>query len=161
MGKSIRDIDTIYKKARIQAAEFNDKLKSREGAAEMLGVSQSSLLNYENGVCKQVPPDVVVNMADIYNAPEIMNYYCSNECPIGKHTVTELEIKEIDRITIEIVNLLDGVPNIQKQLMNIVADGIISEDEKPILNYILESLDKISEEVQELKLCVQKNLKLT
>ncbi len=34
-------------RCRKEAAKYNDKLNSREGAAEMLGVSVSSLADYE------------------------------------------------------------------------------------------------------------------
>lgn len=37
---------------RKEAAKYNDKLNSREGAAEMLGVSVSSLADYELGITK-------------------------------------------------------------------------------------------------------------
>ena len=40
-------IENVYLACRKEAAEHNDKLKSREMAAEMLGVSTSTLANYE------------------------------------------------------------------------------------------------------------------
>ena len=70
-------------RCRKEAAKHNDKLGSREGAAELLGISVSSLADYELGNTKVIPVDKVVLMADIYNAPELMAWYCS-ECLIGK-----------------------------------------------------------------------------
>ena len=71
-------------RCRKEAAKHNDKLGSREGAAELLGISVSSLADYELGNTKVIPVDKVVLMADIYNAPELMAWYCSSECLIGK-----------------------------------------------------------------------------
>ena len=159
MSRLIRDTDNIYKKARIKASEINDKLRSREGASELLGVSASSLLNYETGACKQIPTDVIVKMSDIYNAPELMNYYCFNECLIGKYIAPQIEILDIDRITIQIIASLENVKVLKTELINITADGVIAEDEKSKLKYIVDTLDKISKEAQELKLWTQKNLK--
>ncbi|MFC0905861.1 XRE family transcriptional regulator [Clostridium sp. MT-14] len=159
MSRSIRDTDTIYKKARIKASESNDKLRSREGASELLDVSVGSLLNYETGVCKQIPADVVVKMAEIYNAPELMNYYCHSECPIGKHTVPQIEVLEIDRVTIQILSSLENISNVRKELLDITSDGVITEEEKPKLKSIVKALDELSINAQELKLCVQKKLK--
>ena len=66
-------------RCRKEAAKYNKKLDSREGAAEMLGISVSSLADYELGNTKVIPVDKVVLMADIYNSPELMAWYCSSE----------------------------------------------------------------------------------
>ena len=50
---------------------YNERLYSREGAAELLGISVSTLADYELGNTKVVPVDKVVLMADLYNAPEL------------------------------------------------------------------------------------------
>ena len=55
---------SIYFQCRKEAAKYNDRLSSREGASEMLNVSVSSLSNYELGLTP-VPTDVVVRMADL------------------------------------------------------------------------------------------------
>ena len=63
--------DNIYCKCRKAAAKYNDKLNSREGAAELLNISVSSLTDYELGLTKNIPVDKVVLMSDLYNAPEL------------------------------------------------------------------------------------------
>ena len=65
----------IYLACRKKAAVYNDKLNSREMAAELLGISVSTLANYELGVTKIVPPDSVVMMSDLYKTPELKNHY--------------------------------------------------------------------------------------
>lgn len=159
MIKRIRDKNTIYKEARLRASENNDRLRSREGASELLDVSVGSLLNYETGVCKQIPTDIVVKMAEIYNAPELMNYYCCNECLIGKCIAAPVEIMEMDRITIKILASLKNIDEVKEELLDITEDGVISEDERPKLKKIIDFLEKISKESQALKIWAQKNLK--
>jgi hypothetical protein len=159
MSKSIKNTDTVYKKARIEASNFNDKLSSREGASELLGVSTSSLLNYETGVCKQIPPDVVVKMAEIYNTGELMNYYCCNECPIGEHSVQKIEIMDVRGLTLNIVSCLKNSGPIENNLIEIFKDGVVSEDEKPKLQETVNNLDEISKYAQSLKVQVMKYLK--
>lgn len=66
-------------RCRKEAAKHNDKLGSREGAAELLGISVSSLADYELGNTKVIPVDKVVLMADIYNAPELMAWYSKDD----------------------------------------------------------------------------------
>lgn len=55
--------------ARKKAAEYDDRLCSRESAAEQLGMSVSSLADAELGNTKFMPVDKAVLMADRYNAP--------------------------------------------------------------------------------------------
>ena len=62
----------MYFQARKKAATYNERLWSREGAAELLGISVSTLADYELGNTKVVPVDKVVLMADLYNAPELI-----------------------------------------------------------------------------------------
>ena len=76
--------NNIWCKARLAAAETNDRLRSREGAAELIGISPNMLAKYENDLCKCIPVESVVMMADVYNEPSLLNYYCIHECMIGK-----------------------------------------------------------------------------
>lgn len=59
--------DSVWFECRKRAAMYNDKLNSREGAAELIGVSPSSLADYELGVTKVVPVDKAVLMSDERN----------------------------------------------------------------------------------------------
>lgn len=156
--KATKAADNIYYKARMEAAATNDKLNSREGAAEVIGIDRTRLARIElESICAY--PEEVLMMSEMYNAPELENYFCCEQCPIGKHTVPRLEVEEIDRLTIKILSSLKSVPLIKESLVEIVADGIISEGEKPALNNILDSLEKISVEAQTLKLWAEKYLK--
>lgn len=94
-------------RCRKEAAKYNDKLGSREGAAELLGISVSSLADYELGNTKVIPVDKVVLMADIYNAPELMAWYCSSECLIGKSLeMPSPEIASVERTTMKLLKQL-------------------------------------------------------
>lgn len=94
---------SIYFQCRKEAAKYNDRLSSREGASEMLNVSVSSLSNYELGLTP-VPTDVVVRMADLYGAPELEACYCKNDCPIGKRQNIATKIRGIEQITCSLLN---------------------------------------------------------
>ncbi len=76
-------VGNVYYEARKKAAMYNDRLSSREGAAEALGISPSTLADYELGLTKFVPVENVIRMADVYNAPQLKPHYCKNVCPIG------------------------------------------------------------------------------
>ncbi len=55
--------------ARMRAAKYNGKLASREGAAEMLGMSVSAVADTALGLTKCMPVEEAVLMADLYNGP--------------------------------------------------------------------------------------------
>lgn len=149
--------DNPFCKARLEAAKYNGKLYSKEGAAELLGISVSSLSDYELGLTKIIPSDMVVKMADLYNAPELRNVYCTEMCPLGCE-MPKVSVEELDRITLKALSSLRKVSNIKEMLLDITEDGIISDDEKPDLKVILENLEELEQVSQSLKLWVKKNM---
>lgn len=146
----------IYFQCRKEAAKYNDRLCSREGASELLGCSVSTLADYELGITKFIPVDSVVRMADLYNAPHLKNYFCTHECPIGKSSVPELEVAELDRLTIKVLAACQRVSSVRDTLIDITADGKITADEKESFKEVLDTLDRISKTVQELKLWAER-----
>ena len=150
--------NNMYCKCRLEAAKYNDKLNSREGAAELLGLSSSTLASYELGLTKVVPVESIALMADVYNAPELKLWYCSNVCPLGEDMPIP-ELAELDRITIRALSSFKKLSEVKDTLIDITADGIISEDEKPMLDNILNTLKEITAVTQSLILWAEKNIK--
>ena len=148
----------VYLRCRKRAAQYNEALSSREKAAELLGISSSSLANYELGITKTVPVDMVVMMADLYKAPELRNMYCKQECPIGRMLPMATESKGLESITLKILKSLDEdeIKAMKKSLVDIAEDGEITEDEQEDFNSILERLDQIAKEISELRILAEK-----
>ena len=151
----------VYFRARKEASESNERLSSREGAAELLGISSSTLADYELGITKFVPVDKVVLMADLYNRPELRTGYCKYECPIGKHIPLATSVSGIEGIALRLIREfdLDKIRDMQKNLVDIAADGVISDSEKPTLEEIISRLDELTIAISELKLAGEKALK--
>lgn len=162
MGKgSMNENNNVYFKERKKAATYDERLYSREGAAEMLGISVSTLADYELGNTKVVPVDKVVLMADLYKAPELKNQYCKTECPIGQKMPIATEIKGLEGITLRLIREFDAarLEEVKQQLMDIASDGIVDESEKPHLEKIITSLDQIAKVISEMRLVGEKLLK--
>lgn len=125
-----KDGKNIYFVCREKAAKYNDLLNSRERAAELLGISTSTLANHELGVTKNIPPDTVVMMSDLYKTPELRSYYCKHECPIGRNLPLAIQVSGLQNITIKILNSLDedAVRTMKKQLLSIAEDGEVTAD---------------------------------
>lgn len=103
-------------------------------------------------------PEEVLIMADKYKSPELCNYYCSNQCPIGQQYVPEIKMKELLQIILETVASLNKMNKKQERLIEITADGIIDNDELDDFIYIKEELEKISVNVETLQLWSERML---
>ena len=148
---------SIYFQCRKEAAKYNDRLSSREGASEMLNVSVSSLSNYELGLTP-VPTDVVVRMADLYGAPELEACYCKNDCPIGKRQNIATTIRGIEQITCSFLSHTDDdmLHRIKKSLLDIASDGKLDRTEEEALKSVVAELSKLSDDVMELRMYLKK-----
>ena len=148
-------------RCRKEAAKYNDRLNSREGAAELLGVSVSSLADYELGITKVIPVDKVVLMAELYGSPELKAWYCAEECPIGRgFPMPSAELSSVERTAMQLLKQLreSDVQDVKDTLIDITADGVISEDERADLARILEYLDELIKAAGELRLIGEKVL---
>lgn len=150
----------VWYEARMNAAKYDDRLASREGAAERLNMSVDAVRSAELNISKCMPVDKAVLMADLYNAPHLLNHYCLNECPIGcRHCISD-EVYDIDRVTVKLLRGLkvDRLQDIKEKLLDIAEDGVISDDEKPDLKEVLDYLDGIAKTVSELKIIGERAL---
>lgn len=149
--------ENIYFRCRKEAAIYNQALSSREGAAELLGISVSSLAKYELGITKTVPVDVVVLMSDLYNAPELRPQYCKHECPIGKMMNLATEINTVEITAIRLIKKLGitEVENIKERLLDI-ADCPDRASKMENLEYVMTRLSSLQECISELMLYGEK-----
>jgi transcriptional regulator with XRE-family HTH domain len=150
-----------YFRARKKAAEHNEALYSREGAAERLGVSVSTLADYELGNTKVIPVDKVVLMADLYNAPELITRYCKYECPVHGYLPLATEARDIQGIALRFLGGFDeeSLQTMRRDIIRITEDGEISDDEVPAMKGILKKLENMAEVISELKIASEKLLK--
>lgn len=154
MGRrATKAADNVWYKARKEASKWNDKLSSRAGAAEELNMSEDAVKDVELSLNKCMPVDTAVRMADLYNAPNLLNHYCLYECPIGCRQSLSDALLNIDRVTIKLMQSLkeEQVGEVTDTLLDIAADGIISEDEKPDMKKIVDYLDSLAKTISELK----------
>lgn len=131
---------------------------SREKASDLLGTIPSERIEkIENK--KSLPhPDEVLVMSQKYKKPSLCNYFCSNDCPIGREYVPEVQIKELSAIVIEMLASLNSVNKTRDRLIEIAADGVISDDEIDDFIRIQNELERISITVETLQLWAEKML---
>lgn len=103
-------------------------------------------------------PDEVLLMSDQYKQPGLCNYYCASQCPIGWQYVPEIKIKELSQIVLEMLVSLNSMNKQKERLIEITADGQITEDELADFIHIQEELERISITVETLQLWCEKML---
>lgn len=125
---------------------------TREQASELLETIPPERIEKIENERVEPHPDEIKLMAEKYKAPELCNYYCSNQCPIGQQYVPEVKIHDLSQIVLTMVDSLNDVQDNQKRLIRITADGIIDDTEIDDFVDIQEKLEKISITVEALQL---------
>lgn len=131
---------------------------SREKASEILEVIPPERIERIESGKFTAHPDEVMVMAEKYHAPQLCNYYCANECEIGRQYVPEVKIKHLSQIVLEMLDSLNSVKKKQERLIEITADGRIEAEEVEDFVLIQEELERISITVEALQLWSEKKL---
>ena len=130
---------------------------SREKASELTGIEPFKIERIENEKIQADPWDVKI-MAEAYREPQLCNYYCSNECPIGINKVPELKVKDLSQVVLEVLASLNSMKKNQERLIEITADGVIEDEELKDFIFIQDELKRISTTIASLQLWVDEML---
>ena len=128
---------------------------TRERASELCEyISDDRIDKIERGVLEPRPEEIIT-MSKVYKDSELCNYYCSNECPIGRKYVPEVKLKELSQITLEMLASLNAMEKEKNRLVEITVDGVISEDEKKDFNKIKSELESIQLSISSLQMWIE------
>ena len=147
--------ENIYRAARKRAAQNNSLLNSLDTAQDVLHIDRLRLLKIENGQ-KCPEPEDIMSMSEAYDAPELRNYYCSKECPIGCSS-EPLIYDDLDKISVRLMSALHFLENAEDKIYSILEDGKVTENERPEFENILNTLEKIAYSARSLQLWAKKN----
>jgi len=150
--KSTKENKNIYQTSR------EDLGMTREAAADALQfISADRIEKIESE--KSLPhPDEILAMADAYRKPQLCNYYCSHECPIGQEHVPEIEVKDLSQITLEMLATLNSLTKAKERFIDITVDGEISDDEMDDFVEIKDTLKRMSLAINSLELWVDQTI---
>lgn len=153
MGRmSTKENKTPYKLAREELG------LSREKVSELLESIPPERIEKIESERSLPRADEVLVMAGKYKKPTLCNFYCSQQCSIGRQYVPCVEIKELSAIVLEMLASLKSVGKMKNRLVEIVADGKIGNDEIDDFIYIQNELERISITVETLQLWAEKML---
>jgi len=127
---------------------------SREKASELLGtIAYSRLIRIESGETAPYPDEIII-MADVYGEPNLPNIFCANECPLGQAYVSEVKVKDLSVVTLELLNLLNRLSKQKDRLIEITADGEITPDEYKDFKEIKKNLEQMSMAIDSMQLWI-------
>lgn len=153
MGKkSVKEDKNIYQLFREEAG-----MTRAQASEALVFMSDSRIEKIESEKCEP-HPDEIMAMAKAYKKPNLCNYYCSNECPIGKEYVPEVKTKDLGLIVLEMLSTINTLTKQKERLIEITADGKISDDEVVDFTNIQEELQKMSLSIDSLKLWVDQTI---
>lgn len=133
------DCKNIYQAAR-KIAGF-----TQERAAELLGLSPRSLADYETGV--RVPPnDVADRMVTAYNSQLLAVQHLRTSTQFGRELLPEVPSMGLPEAALTLVDAVYDFADdrLDRELIDIARDGVISADERERFDRVVEKIRTIT-----------------
>lgn len=147
MGRaSVKEDKTVYQ---IKREELG---LTRERAVRLLETISESRIECIELKGMAPHPDEVLVMAEKYKDVSLCNYYCANQCPIGRKYTPEIEIKNLPTVVLQTVASLNALDKQKDRLIEIAQDSQIGDDELSDFQEIQQLLKKASMAIESLRL---------
>ena len=156
MGKrSTKQNKNVYQLSR-EAAKL-----TREAAADALVFLSPERIEKIESERSAPHPDEVLAMEACYRNPELSNYYCTHECPIGMKYEQEVELKSLAQVTVETLAALHAMEQEKEmdseknRLIEISVDGRVNDNERRDFDRIIGKLGAIDRSVRGMRLWLE------
>ena len=128
---------------------------TREAAGEALVfLSPERIEKIESG--RSAPhPDEVLAMERCYRNPELSNWFCTHECPIGMKYEQEVKLKSLAQVTVETLAALHAMEQEKDRLVEISVDGRVNDFERKDFDRILEKLKSIDRAIRSMQIWLE------
>lgn len=133
------DCTNIYQSARKIAG------LTRERAAELLGLSVRSLADYESGL--RLPPnDVADRMVTVYNSQLLAVQHLRNSTQIARDLLPDVKEMALPEAVLTLVDAVYAFADdrLDRELIDIARDGVISEDERERYDRVIDKIRDIT-----------------
>ena len=133
------DCTNIYQSARKIAG------LTRERAAELLGLSVRSLADYESGL--RLPPnDVADRMVTVYNSQFLAVQHLRNSTQIARDLLPDVKEMALPEAVLTLVDAVYAFADdrLDRELIDIARDGVISEDERERYDRVIDKIRDIT-----------------
>lgn len=127
---------------------------SQEMVAELCNTSLSTIKRIESGAA--VPSSsLVASLSHIYSDPSLLRNYCATECAIGKalnkKAERDFKPKSLFEAGYGLITANQELDSFRNELFEILADGVVDDDEVVRLKTIMGNLEKVQEIIDVIK----------
>lgn len=128
---------------------------TQEAWAEALDISVESVKRYETYV--RVPPNAIVEQMANISGNESLKYHHEASTSQVLGILPDIEDSTLQSATIRLMNRMARFANAcrDRQLMEIADDGIISEEERPLYDEIMDELKGLTAAYYQLRYCAE------
>lgn len=133
------DCTNIYQSARKVAG------LTQERAAELLALSPRSLADYESGL--RLPPnDVADRMVTVYNSQLLAVQHLRNSTQIARDLLPDVKEMALPEAVLTLVDAVYSFADdrLDRELIDIARDGVISEDERERFDHVIDKIRDIT-----------------
>ena len=133
------DCTNIYQSARKIAG------LTQERAAELLGLSPRSLADYESGL--RLPPnDVADRMVTAYNSQLLAVQHLRNSTQFARDLLPDVQTMALPEAVLTLVDAVYSFADdrLDRELIDIARDGVISADEQERFDRVIEKIRVIT-----------------
>ena len=133
------DCTNIYQSARKIAG------LTQERAAELLGLSPRSLADYESGL--RLPPnDVADRMVTVYNSQLLAVQHLRNSTQFARDLLPDVQTMALPEAVLTLVDAVYSFADdrLDRELIDIARDGVITEDERERFDHVVEQIQHIT-----------------
>lgn len=135
---------SIYKKAR-EASKL-----TQEQASELLNIAIETIASYECGR-RNVPDDIVVDMANIYNCPILCYKHLKGK--VIAESLPDIEVKPLSQAVVMLLKSIDDMRDCSYKMLDIAFDNTISNEELEEWNRVIECIDGLQKSCLTIQYC--------
>ena len=118
---------------------------TQERAAELLGLSPRSLADYESGL--RLPPnDVADRMVTVYNSQLLAVQHLRASTQFARELLPDVRVMALPEAALTLVDAVYSFADdrLDRELIDIARDGVISEDERERFDHVVEKIRAIT-----------------
>lgn len=144
-------VKSIYKICREQAGY------TQERASELLGCSTRALARYESGDAN-VPDDLAYRMVRLYNSQYLAVEHLRRVSHLAHELLPDVDNCTLQTAAIRLVNrvLRFAADHRDRQLLEIIEDGVITPEEQPMMDAIMTDILEIVRACTEVRIATER-----
>jgi len=130
---------------------------SQERASAEADIPKKALAKYEV-YPEEATPDRILKLSQTYQNPEILEWYCTDVCPVGKTNHCKMVSNGLTGAAMSVVAETMDLQTLQHLLMKITCDGRVDANELGDMERIMIEIEHVERAIHALKIQFSKEV---